>query len=108
MVQVSEQVAYQRKHDGEIICTPCCNNKAPPFGESGYGIEPMTDSGGCLNQIGSELIELLSSALQGNPQGNTPACCADCHIKVKSKLYASILHPGVFAPIISIVKVVLR
>jgi len=35
---------------------------------------------------GSELIELLSSPLQGNPQGRHLA--ADCHIKFRSK-YAS-------------------
>jgi len=53
------------------------------------------DLGGCLSQLRSELIELLSSSLQGHPQGNTCDCCADCHIKLRSKLYKQ-MHPNFF------------
>jgi len=64
--------------------------------------------GGCLGQLRSELIELLSSSLQ-DIRKNTCDCCADCHIKLRSKLCKCIqisfcTISGVLAKIISIFK----
>jgi len=59
------------------------------------------------------VIELLSSPLQGNPQGRHPTCWADCHIKFRSCTQANAPRfPCApfqeFSKIISIFKVVLR
>ena len=52
--------------------------------------------GSSLSQIGSKLIELLSSALQGNPQGRHPSSMRRLPHQRSEQIVSKYLHPNFF------------